>query len=241
LPEKEEDPVEPPSGRIKVRIESLSDLVFGLALSIGSIGFLSNPPHSAFGLAKNVAFFGFSFAILVFTWLGYSRTMAFLSKEKESALTLNLILLFLVAIEPYLFYILVTAATDYFANIFSTAYALDVGAMFLVQAALARSVINENVAAMKSGKSHLNEVVLTRFRGVMITEAVIGAIYLLSALPIFWEVSTGIDKLRFVLWYSSFAIFVVIRIVRRPRSADQQTETQKVSKLSEKSSNQRAT
>jgi len=72
--------------RIKVRIESLSDLVFGLALSIGLLEFLSSPARDPLGLARNLAFFGFSFFILVFTWLGYSRTMAVVQVETEASL-----------------------------------------------------------------------------------------------------------------------------------------------------------
>jgi uncharacterized membrane protein len=210
-----------PSGRIKVRIESLSDLVFGLALSIGSIGFLSSPPKSAFELAKNVAFFGFSFVILVFTWLGYSRTIAVLSKEKESTLFLNILLLFLVAIEPYLFFILVTVPSnvpnsDYLANIYSTAYALDVGGMYLIQAALARQVLLESKDAEKQ---YPKNVVLQRFRGIMIAEIAIGLAFLISSLPFFW-IETPISEVRFIFWYSSFAIFFVIRAGNRPKKQD---------------------
>ncbi len=67
--------------RIKVRIESLSDLVFGLALSIGSLEFLSTPGQTAFELEKNVAYFGFSFSILVFTWLGYPERSPFFRRR----------------------------------------------------------------------------------------------------------------------------------------------------------------
>src|ERR1700722_908550 len=105
--------------KIKIRIESLSDLVFGLALSIGSLVLLSKPALSLNDVVINVVEFGFSFLIIVFTWLGYSRTMAVLSSETPHTLYLNLFLLFLVAVEPSLFYVLVSSTTNVFAEVFS--------------------------------------------------------------------------------------------------------------------------
>jgi hypothetical protein len=43
--------------RIKIRIESLSDLVFGLALSIGSLVLISNGVPTPFELLSNVLIF----------------------------------------------------------------------------------------------------------------------------------------------------------------------------------------
>jgi len=54
---------------------------------------------------------GFGVLIIVLTWLGYSRTMAVLPIDASSALLANLVLLFLVAIEPYLFYVLTSMRT----------------------------------------------------------------------------------------------------------------------------------
>jgi uncharacterized membrane protein len=91
--------------KIKIKIQSFSDLVFGLALSIGSIVLLSRPFSTITDVEVNVLDFGFSFVIIVFTWLGYSRTMAVLPVETSTTLYLNIVLLFLVAIEPYFFYL----------------------------------------------------------------------------------------------------------------------------------------
>jgi uncharacterized membrane protein len=158
--------------RIKVRIESLSDLVFGLALSIGSLEFLSSPARDTLGLATNLAFFGFSFFILVFTWLGYSRTMTVLPVETETSLYLNLALLFLTAIEPYLFYVLVTSPnsspTD--ANVASVFYALDVGGLYLIQAALGRLVILEDRRSEILKQKILDSEIIARFKRVIVME-----------------------------------------------------------------------
>ncbi len=203
--------------RIKVRIESLSDLVFGLALSIGSLEFLSSPARDPLGLATNLAFFGFSFFILVFTWLGYSRTMAVLPRETETSLYLNLLLLFLTAIEPYLFFVLVTSPlnSSYDADVASVFYALDVGGLFLVQAALSRLVILQDGKSKSLRQNILDPVIVRRFRRVVVSEIVIGLFFIVSTLPIFWEIKTPIGQARFIFWWSSFAVFFVIRGKRR--------------------------
>jgi hypothetical protein len=116
-----------PAPRIKVRIESLSDLVFGLALSIGSIILVGKQPQTGQDIAANVLLFGFGFLIIVMTWLGYSRTMAVLPVEAPFALLANLALFFMVAIEPYLFYVMTSVQTPGLADAASVAYAIDVG------------------------------------------------------------------------------------------------------------------
>jgi hypothetical protein len=190
-----------PSPRIRVRMESLSDLVFGLALSIGSIILVGKQPQTGQDIAVNVLLFGFGFLIIVMTWLGYSRTMAVLPVEAPFALAANLVLLFIVAIEPYLFYVLTSVQTNGLADAASVVYGLDVGGMFLMQAALARMVV-QGEKAHSHGQLPLHPIVLARFRRVRL-DVVIGLVFVASALPIFW-VDTPIGILRFYLWSSSF-------------------------------------
>ncbi|HXQ92027.1 MAG TPA: TMEM175 family protein [Nitrososphaerales archaeon] len=212
--EKQQDKEEgDSSARIKIRIESLSDLVFGLALSIGSIGFLSSPAHSASDLEFNIAEFAFSFIILVFTWLGYSRTVAVLSRENDAFLYVNIVLLFLVAVEPYLFFVLVTTSHD-LTETFSIAYGLDVGAMFLIQGALAQLVLIEDKKNVKLGRKHLHPQITARFRRTVVAEVIVGVLFLISLLPIFWEINTPIGPARFLFWYSPFVIVFLIRGAR---------------------------
>lgn len=202
-----------PAPRTRVRIESLSDLVFGLALSIGSIILVGKQPSTGQDIAVNVVLFGFGFLIIVMTWLGYSRTMAVLPVEAPLALFANLVLLFIVAIEPYLFYVLTSVKNNVgLADAASVVYALDVGGMFLMQAILARMVVRGEKARLRS-QSGLHPVVLERFRRVMRVNAIIGLLFVVSALPVFW-VNTPIGFLRFYLWSFSL-LFVAGRFQRR--------------------------
>jgi uncharacterized membrane protein len=202
------------SPRIKIRIESLSDLVFGLALSIGSLELLARTPQTPEDLATSVALFAFSFLIVVSIWFGYARIMAVISQETGGAISLNLLLLFCVALEPYLFFVLQSKPSDLsFLDWASFGYALDVGAMFLILGGLIRPILREK--SLGNEKGDLHPVLFRRFRVAMFFYAFIGGAYLVSALPFFW-IDTPIGPLRFVFWYSAFA-FAFLGILNRRR------------------------
>ncbi len=65
---------------------------------------------------------------------------------------------------------------------------MNVGAIFLVQAALGRLVIIEDRNIQSTGKKRLHPDIITRFKRAIIAEVIIGALYLLSVLPIFWGI-----------------------------------------------------
>jgi len=204
-----------PRGRENPRIKissrltphSFADIIFGLALSIGALFLTQNQNRvlTSQDYAWNVLLFGFSFLVIAITWLLFSRTMSALPSEVPSTLFLNLVLLFCVALEPYLFYTLYNA-TQNLLSVTSVGYALDVGFMFLILATLSSFVLKqkERLEGEDKGPS-LNAKALQTFRRMMIEESVVAALFLVSATPPFW-VSTPVGHLRFVLWYSSFLI-----------------------------------
>ena len=194
--------------RIKIRIENLSDLVFGLALSIGSLELLAKTPQTPAELETSIALFAFSFFVIVSIWIGYARIMGVVPQETGASISLNLLLLFCVVLEPYLFFVLQSASADVsLLEWTSFAYALDVGADFLVLGGLIRVLLRV--------KTDLHPVIARRFRLAMLFYVLIGGLYVVSALPVFW-VDTPIGELRFVFWYSSFA-FVFMGILNRRR------------------------
>ncbi len=183
-------------------------MVFGLALSIGSLFLILNLTPDVGVIFLNILFFGFGFVIIVMIWLGYSRTMAVLPIEVPFALFLNIALLFCVAIEPYLLYVLFTFQNAHLAFYTSSAYAVDVGVTYLVLAGLGRLVVKENSG---SEGSRIHPVIVTRFKAILKIEYLIAGFFLVSALPIFW-VSTPIGPLRFLFWYSSLVFFFARRL-----------------------------
>jgi uncharacterized membrane protein len=85
------------------RIESLSDLIFGLALSLSAYSLLTRPPTQLTGLASDVLAFTFSFLILISVWIRYTGIMSVLPMENRTTRMLNVAMLFSVSLVPYLF------------------------------------------------------------------------------------------------------------------------------------------
>jgi uncharacterized membrane protein len=211
------------SSRSKQRIENLSDLVFGLALSLGSIILVSGGVvQTPFQLVSNIVLFGFSFAIVIWIWSGYTRTMTVLPFENSWTFFLNIVLLFCVAIEPYLFYVLQSPCAIQsqctLLDFASSVYAVNGGAMMFILAGFSYMVVREegrNPSRFSSGFSS------TRFRRLILAQEICGLIFLASALPPFW-VETNIGSyhsfLRIEMWYAIFAVFfIVLRFRSRQR------------------------
>ena len=196
--------------KIKVGIapHSFADIIFGLALSLGSLILIQSQVLAWEDVAWNVLLFGFSFLVVALTWLLFSQTISVLSDEGSSALFLNLLLLFCVALEPYLFYLLMNGATQNLLSFTSIGYALDVGIMFVILARLASLVLKQEKEGLVGQRPKLHALVLLRFRHMMIGEYAVGALFLVSVIPVFW-VPTEIGHLRFIIWYSSFLVFFV--------------------------------
>ena len=214
-----EDPDEPPeheSIRINARLapHSFTDIVFGLAVSIGSLILIQSQVATWQDFAWNILLFGFSFLIIVLIWLLFSQTISAIPSEAPSALFLNLALLFCVALEPYLFYLLMNGATQSLLSFTSVGYALDVGVMFAILAVLASFVLKEGQ------RSRRNPIILHNFKHMMIAESAIASLFFVSAAPVFW-IPTQIGHMRFVFWYASFLIFFVSHILSKNRDGKQ--------------------
>ncbi len=205
--------------RIKIRIEQLSDLVFGLALSIGSLELIARIPANAAGLAVSIGLFGFSFLVVVSIWIGYSRIMTTISHETSGTVSLNLLLLFFLVLEPYLFFVLQSNTT--YVEWASFAYAIDVGLMFLILGSMIRLALRRNIPS-----SELHPLLLQRFRVAMSFYLLVGGIYVFSAVPIFWY-HTPIGYLRFVFWYSALG-FLFLGVVNRRRERRVQDQQERL-------------
>ena len=103
--EEKTSPVPRPS------LQTLSDLIFGLALPIGALVLLGQPPGDFLQIVVSLSVFAFGFYLLVTVWYRYASIMKILPFETTFLMTLNLLLLFLVAIEPYLLNIMVSGSS----------------------------------------------------------------------------------------------------------------------------------
>ena len=203
--------------KIELRIETLSDLVFGLALSIGAISLIQHIPQAPADLIQDVTQFGFSFLIIVGIWLGYTRILSVLSVETSGTLLLNLALLFCVAVEPFLYYVFQFQAqtipiSSPFLDFSSAAFALDTGAMMGLLAGMTYLVVRqENRGEVR----RLRATMVRKFRFSMISGAVGAAVFMASASEIFWIQVPNLGYLRFFLWYIAMGIFFASRLLAR--------------------------
>jgi uncharacterized membrane protein len=179
----------------KPRIETLSDLIFGLALSIGALTLIGQPADSFTQLMLFILFYAFSFIILISVWLGYSHVMSVIHLESHGLVITNIVLLFLVSIEPFLFNQLIGQNVAYVENV-SILYAFDLGGLFLIQAFLAYCV--------SSDKSKPPNI-LYSFKLRRNTFLISSAFFFVSVLPVFWSLRVTVAHfidvpLRIVFW-----------------------------------------
>jgi uncharacterized membrane protein len=122
------------------------------------IGKAATTPSEA---TNNVLGFLFSFAILISVWLRYSSIISVLPIETESSIELNVILLFLVSIEPYLFS-LVSTSTQMLKQYASVLYALDLAGLMIILASLTDVLTSEEKGLIK--RELIGQLLLLRFQ-----------------------------------------------------------------------------
>jgi uncharacterized membrane protein len=164
----------------KLRIEAFSDLIFGLALSIGALTLIGQQPTSFEALMVTLGLYGFSFLILVSVWRSYSNITSVLPAETETLASLNIVLLFLVSVEPFPFNQLNAEKGSMFYGV-SIVYAIDLAAMFLILAFFNHSLVDQE-------KSRVPKDHLKRYRFARNYDLLIAAVFLISILPFFASV-----------------------------------------------------
>jgi len=190
----------------KPRILTLSDLIFGLALSIGALTLIGRQPSNATEFFTSLGLYGFSFLILISVWRLYSSITSILPSETAVLSGLNYVLLFLVSIEPYLFNELFTSAK--FLDIINDVYAFDLAVMFIILAAF-------NHALAREERDLEAKSLLRRYRLTRNVCLLVAGIFILSTAPplgstAVFEYSSGgvtyVFSARTVLWTASLAI-----------------------------------
>jgi uncharacterized membrane protein len=193
------------------RIQTLSDLIFGLALSIGALTLIGQQPTDFQAIVASLLFYSFSFLVLVSVWRSYSSILSVLPVETESLISLNILLLFTVSVEPYLFnqlFHINGAAWNYI----SILYAADIAVMFMVLAFFNHSLGNEE-------KSLAPKNYLKKFRLDRNYDIVTAVIFLVSMLP-FFEITvahigdSGIP-LRVLVWIGALIFGLTRRLLFR--------------------------
>ena len=184
-------------------------MVFGLALSIGAIALVSSPPTTTIGFYRDVATFGFNFIVLISIWLRYTRVMSVLPVETRGTLVLNGILLFTVALEPFIYNILRSgnSALKVAPSLYETAsssFGLDVGAMMLIMGIFTLALADEE-------RKLVPGTMTQGMRWEAVGWFLSAGIFLGSAIPLFGRVNvvgtsvTGVS-VRTFLWILALVV-----------------------------------
>ena len=124
---------------------------------------------------------------------------------------LNVIMLFLVSIEPYLFYLNVVYDLSNYGILLetaSTAYALDMAGLMVILALFTNELTVEE-------RKLLPQEILGRYRRVRNDFFFSAAVFALTILPIFWIWRLDNTPLRFYLWFLPVVLGSVRRVTSR--------------------------
>jgi uncharacterized membrane protein len=190
------------------RIEALSDEIFGLALSIGSIIFIVRAPQNSSEILSDIVEFGLSFLILVTVWLHYTSVMSVHPLETPRERFLNLLLLFFVSVEPYLLYLVSLfehEPSSFILDFSSDLFALDMGGMLGLLALLTHDITIEERGLMTMGY-------ILKYRRIRNSLLVGSVLFFITIVPVFWSLRFFGRPLRFFLWPVSISVFWIVRI-----------------------------
>jgi uncharacterized membrane protein len=195
--------------RPRPRLETLSDLIYGLSLSIGAISLVitNNQASTANDINRNILEFLFVFLILITSWIIYTSDMSVLPVETRLVTFLNVILLILVAIIPYLFDQAVslynTAVDQDYASIL---FAIDYAGTLLILAGFAHIISQEE-------KQLVDDDQMVRLRRIRNRLTLLTVVILLS-LAVPWDWFFLGVHLRLFIWYVPIASFWLNRLGR---------------------------
>jgi hypothetical protein len=205
---------QPGPTRPRPRMESLADLIFGLSLSIGSIALIANSPLSSGEINGHILAFIFTFLLLITCWMIYTTQMSVLPLESRTTTYLNVALLLLVALVPYLLNsvelvngALSPAQASALRDYSSTLFALDLTGVLAILALFG------HVISMEEKKLVAPEIAVD-FRSGRNRIIIAAVLMLVSIAPEFWQWTLFGSPLRLYIWYLPLALYWVGRAVR---------------------------
>ena len=199
-----------PSRRPRPRLESLSDLIYGLSLSIGAISLVitNSQSSSPSDINRNILEFLFVFLILITSWIIYTSDMSVLPVQTRLVTFLNVLLLIFVAIMPYLFDQVVSIhnerpVQDYASVLFTIDYA----GSLLIMSGFAHIIAQEEMKLVDGE-------VMVRFRQTRDILAFLALVVSLSLVAP-WGLALAGVQVRLLIWYFPIFMFWFNRL-RRP-------------------------
>ena len=187
-------------------IEKLTTAVFGFALAVGALSLTAANPETAADVVEGLVLFSLSFLILVVIWWGTSDIMSKINQDKPVTIFLNIVLLFFVAIEPYLLNILNISAQLF--PLASTLYGIDMAFLMGLSAALCHILIKENKATLTA--QQLKYFTIRRTNQFMCA-----GLFFISLLPQFLEWTLAGMSVRILIWFTTLAFSLIVSARRR--------------------------
>ncbi len=188
------------------RTENFVDLIFGLSLSVGAIALItSTAPADEAALNGHIIAFIFSFSFLITTWMVYTYQLSVLPVETKLVTFLNVIMLTLVALTPYLFeqcveYLGQSAIPQYASILF----ALDLAGMLAILATFSHVISKEENALVETKIA----AVFRQSRNVQLALCIL---IIISIAPIFWSITFLTIPLRIYFWLIPIIVYWVRR------------------------------
>jgi uncharacterized membrane protein len=175
---------------------------------------LTSPPKSALDIGSHIAAFAFTFLILITCWIIYTSFMSVLPVETNSITIINVALLLLVAIIPFLLNstevpnpILNDTDAAAIMDFSSSLFAIDLAGILAILAAYA------HIISIEEKKLVAPELART-FRSGRDRMAMLALIMLISIAPQFWSWTIFGTPTRIYVWYLPLISYWVGRVVR---------------------------
>ncbi len=192
-------------------METLSDLIYGLSLSIGAISLVITVSQSSSvdDINRNILQFLFVFLILITSWIIYTSDMSVLPVETRLITFLNVVLLVLVALTPYLFDQVVSTFNSLSVQEYaSILFTVDLAASLLILATFAHIIAQE--------EEHLVDgYVMIRMRRVRNRLSILMVIALIALVAPWDWVFLGVH-IRLLIWSVPIISFWINRMRRSP-------------------------
>ena len=212
----------------QARLEMFSDLIFGLSLSISAITLIGSPAYSQASIINKIISFIFNFTVLIMIWIRYTGTMAILPIETGQIIFLNLLMLLLVGLEPYLLSIIqgalfVINPTDLnlgMADYASSLYALDIAGLVAIQGFFTHILSREEKGLVPSSLLH-------KYRIGRNAQLVLAAVFVFSILPQFWTTSILGLPLRIQIWWIPLFGSVILIVKKYGLGIPQKSESER--------------
>lgn len=161
-----------------------------------------------------MAAFAFTFLILITAWIIYTTDMSVLPLETQSITFLNVALLLLVAMVPYLLNSvelvspsLTPGDASALRDFSSSLFAVDLSGILIILAAFAHVISTEE-------KKLVEPVLAARFRNGRNRMLIIAVVMVVSVAPFFWQVTWFGVPIRLYVWYLPLISYWLGRVVR---------------------------